>query len=640
MLTRRLGTSGLALTGIVLTVFLAPLTMAQAQVFSTRIDIPTATEPLGLAVADFDGDSKRDVAVSIYEHGTGNHLTVWRNLSTPEVLQFDAPLDFPAGTGPEGIAAGDLNGDGKADIAIASASSSTITFLRNVSTIGYVSFQSAPSLSLATPHQIVIADFDGDGKPDLIVTSNSGMMVSVFHHGPDPTQIAFDSRTDFALGSFPNDLAVADIDGDGKPDIMVPITNNDNLAIFRNTSTPGMVQAAAQVLFPTGTTPRGVAVADLNSDGRLDILVPEGGSNKLGVFTNSSTPGNLSLTRGDFATGISPNPVSVGDLDQDGKVDVVVANSDANTITVFHNASDNGAIALTSSPELSVATTPITVGLGDLNGDGRLDVVVTNHEAASFSVFPGSTATPAGCFAWKGAWSSGTPYAIGDAVSFNGSSYISLTNANTGNPPDTSPENWDLIAQRGATGTTGATGATGDQGPMGPQGPAGPPGATGATGPEGPPGPPGPVGPQGQQGLVGPQGAVGPIGPPGANGTSGSAIGGNYANTGNNNFLLPWGSTTNATEANVNLPLPSGTASKLVVSLTVAPGLGQSATITIRRNGTNTSLTCTVSGTATTCSNLVDSVVFNSGDLLSVLYTESNSAAASRIRFAFQYNSP
>jgi hypothetical protein len=175
MLTRRLGTSGRALIGIALTVFLAPLAMARAQAFSTRTDIPTATEPLGLAVADFDGDSKSDVAVSIYEHGAGYHLTVWRNLSTPESLQFDLPLDFPAGTGPEGIAAGDLNGDGKADIAIASAGSSTVTFLRNVSTIGYVSFQSAPSLSLATPHQIVISDFDGDGKPDLIVTSNSGM---------------------------------------------------------------------------------------------------------------------------------------------------------------------------------------------------------------------------------------------------------------------------------------------------------------------------------------------------------------------------------------------------------------------------------------------------------------------------------
>ncbi len=102
---------------------------------------------------------------------------------------------------------------------------------------------------------------------------------------------------------------------------------------------------------------------------------------------------------------------------------------------------------------------------------------------------------------------------------------------------------------------------------------------------------------------------------------------------------MPWGVTTSVTEANVNVPLPSGKASKLVVSLTAAPGAGGSATISIRKNGGNTALTCTVSGTATTCTDTVNSVTFNNGDLLSILYTEAG-AAASRIRFAFEYNSP
>ncbi|MEA2602650.1 MAG: hypothetical protein QOF89_3642 [Acidobacteriota bacterium] len=245
-------------------------------------------------------------------------------------------------------------------------------------------------------------------------------------------------------------------------------------------------------------------------------------------------------------------------------------------------------------------------------------------------------------FNWRGAWSSGISYTTGDAVSFNGSSYISLTDSNTGNPPDTSPASWDLVAQRGDTGAagpTGATGATGAQGPAGAQGSPGATGAQGEQGPIGPQGPPGATGPMGPAGPIGPIGPTGLTGPAGANGTSGSAIGGNYANTATNNFLVPWGSTTSTTEANANVPLPSGTASKLVVSLTVAPGAGQSATVTIRKNGVNTALTCTASGTATTCADLVNSVTFSNGDLLSILYTETG-AAASRIRFAFEYNSP
>ena len=618
MFTRRLKALGLALSLITLMAFLAPLTV-QAQAFSARTDIPTDTEPLGLAVADFDGDGKSDVAISIYDHGTGNHLTVWRNISTPSGLQFGPPVNFQTGSGPEGIAAGDLDGDGKVDLVIANAASSTVTFLRNASTPGSIFFQVASSsLGLATPHQVAIADFDGDGRPDILVASNSGQMVSVFHHVSTPAQIAFDSRVDFPLGNYPGQPAAADIDGDGKPDILVPGPNTNNLWLYQNTSSPGTVQAGPQSSFPASATPAGIGIGDLDNDGRLDILVSEAGADRLAVFTNSSSAGTFALARSEFATGSNPESVAVGDLDHDGKLDVLVANEISNTITILHNTSSSGAITLSSLPDLSTASFPITLKLADLNGDGQLDVVVANHEAASFSVFLGSASTAAGRFNWKGAWDSGATYGVGDAVSFNGSSYISLTDTNTGNAPDMSPSDWDLIAQRGATGAvgaTGATGATGDQGPAGPQGL---------------PGPPGPVGPQGE---------TGPKGDPGANGTSGSAIGGNYPNTATNNFLIPWSGTTNATEANANIPLPSGKAGKLVVNLTVAPGTGQSATLRIRRNGVNTALTCTVSGTATTCSDTVDSVTFNDGDLLSVLYSETG-AAASRVRFAFEYDSP
>lgn len=85
---------------------------------------------------------------------------------------------------------------------------------------------------------------------------------------------------------------------------------------------------------------------------------------------------------------------------------------------------------------------------------------------------PQGAAGPAG-LNWKGAWAAGTAYAINDAVGFGGASYFSLTNANTGNQPDTSPAQWALLASQGATGPQGAQGIQGIQGPTGPQGPAG-----------------------------------------------------------------------------------------------------------------------------------------------------------------------
>src|SRR5579871_3469400 len=146
---------------------------------------------------------------------------------------------------------------------------------------------------------------------------------------------------------------------------------------------------------------------------------------------------------------------------------------------------------------------------------------------------------------WQGAWSSTGTYKLNDAVSVGGSSYISLTNANSNNAPATSPSSWALLAQVGATGAIGVTGATGatstvagPTGPVGLQGATGPTGAAstvaGPTGPVGLPGATGPTGaastvagptgPTGVQGLVGPTGAASTVaGPTGPTGTQGPA---------------------------------------------------------------------------------------------------------------------
>jgi len=116
---------------------------------------------------------------------------------------------------------------------------------------------------------------------------------------------------------------------------------------------------------------------------------------------------------------------------------------------------------------------------------------------------------------FQGNWQSSNSYNLGDAVFYNGSSYISLVGGNTGNGPDNSPTEWALLAQQGATGVPGAQGLTGA---MGPQGATGPPGPAGATGSQGPQGATGATGPEGPSGPTGPQGAEGPQGPAGPSG--------------------------------------------------------------------------------------------------------------------------
>jgi len=364
--------------------------------FAPKVDLQTGTEPLGLMVTDLDGDGRRDIAVTIYNNGSGDHLTIFRNTGTVGHPQFDAPVDIPTGRGPEGMAAGDLNNDGKPDLVAANPGDSTISVLRNSSTPGLMQFDSVP-LSLSappTPHRIAIADFDGDGKPDLIVTSNSGRLVSVFHHATDPNTIAFDYRRDFGATGFLNDLAVADIDRDTRPEILIPITDTGLLTILQNNSSPGNVQASALAPLAAGAAPiRGIAVGDLNNDHAADVVVAAIGG--VGVFQNSSSPGVFNLSRTDLPTGTNPDAVAIGDLDKDGLSDVVVANPSDRTLTVLRNASTGNTIVLTPLALRPITgLTPISLVLGDVDGDGWLDIVVANHDGNSISIFLNTTSGP------------------------------------------------------------------------------------------------------------------------------------------------------------------------------------------------------------------------------------------------------
>ena len=252
---------------------------------------------------------------------------------------------------------------------------------------------------------------------------------------------------------------------------------------------------------------------------------------------------------------------------------------------------------------------------------------------------------------WQNAWSGATTYAADEAVSYNGSSYISLAAANLNNLPDSSPLSWSLLSQKGdtgATGPTGATGVTGDTGPIGPTGPTGPTGVTGATGATGPAGPTGPTGPTG---VTGPTGATGPIGPTGPTGATGPAGSGNGSLMGGaftgetvtvaGLYFTPVGHISD-TQANAELPVSAGTASKFSVRLGATVARNLTFNLQKRTGGTTTTvLTCTITAGATACNSGVSTAAFADGDFMVVQGTAAGgSQAGTNLGFTLVYKVP
>src|SRR5437899_2693126 len=238
-----------------------------------------------------------------------------------------------------------------------------------------------PAVSFPTgalPITVGIADVNGDGKPDLVTVNTGANTVSVLlGNGAG----SFGPRTDFATGAVPHGLAIADLDGDGNPDLVVANTGGNTVSVLLGTGTGTF---AAAMDFPTGVAPFFVAVADLNGDGIPDLVVVNVGGDTVSVLLGVGD-GTFGPKMG-FATGAGARSVAIGDLNGDGMPDLVVSNVSASTVSVLLGTGSGSFGPKTDFPTGAGAR---DVAIADLNGDGRLDVVVANADAGTVSVLLG-----------------------------------------------------------------------------------------------------------------------------------------------------------------------------------------------------------------------------------------------------------
>lgn len=301
---------------------------------------------------------------------------------------FEPKIDSPTSTRPQFILHGDFDGDGKPDLVIANSNSNTISIFKNAGSTGIISF--LPKINYATgnyPISIAIGDLDRDGKLDIAVVNSNSNTISVFRNISTAGTIAFAAKIDYATGTDPYGLAIGDLDRDGKPDIAVANYSSNTVSIFRNTGSAGSISFAAKVDYITGDGPNGVCIGDIDGDGKTDMAIPNNNVNTVSILRNASTSGAFSFAaKIDFITGAYPWSAQLGDLNGDGKLDLVVANGNVATVSVFRNLSSVGNISLASKVDYGIGSPTYFAAVDDLNGDGKPDIVAANSLSSSVSV--------------------------------------------------------------------------------------------------------------------------------------------------------------------------------------------------------------------------------------------------------------
>lgn len=345
--------------------------------FSSQIDFQGQSGLYDLCLCDLNNDGKVDITTA---NDNDNAIAFFQNGSNvgsfilPKLATSIAAHSFHA-------TCGDLNGDGRPDLIISEGGEGARLFI--LKNNGAYSFSLLTiTLSGRKPKHAEIADLDRDGKPEIVVTDQKSASLIILKNQSTLAALSFASPQVIAIpgASSADGLDLADIDGDNLPDLVTSqfLTTNSNLFVFKNTSSTGSVTFNAPTVLTISNTVVNIKIGDLDGDAKPDLAATQLLGSGISVFLNQSTTTQLQFnTPIAMATDERPWGIDFGDLDGDGKPDIVTASITKKSITVLNNLSTPGNLSFQST---TLPTNFINrhVRIGDLDNDGKPDIVFTS----------------------------------------------------------------------------------------------------------------------------------------------------------------------------------------------------------------------------------------------------------------------
>ena len=330
----------------------------------------TGLGPVALATGNFRGRTKEvDMVVA---NSAANNIQVFLGNG----VNFGAPTTYKVGNGPTSVAVADVNGDGFPDIVVTNGTDNTLTVLLGN---GQGKFTAkAPIATGATPVSVAIADFNGDSIPDLAVANSVGNSVSIFLGVGNGT---FQTPTNISAGLYPQSVAIADLNNDGKFDLAVADGSGNNVTALLGNGN-GTFQPGVQ--FASGAKTVFAAIADINGDGKPDLVVANADLVP-GEVTILYGNGNGTFQTGfNYPTGTNPQAIVTANFNCDTHADLAIANAGSNTISVLLG---NSSGTFTPGSTLQTDNHPVSIVSADFNHDGVPDLAVVNSLSGDVTVF-------------------------------------------------------------------------------------------------------------------------------------------------------------------------------------------------------------------------------------------------------------